>query len=330
VADESPAVLREIAVAMRDVPLAQSQSILTQLARRYDGHDRAYLEAWGIGATGKEEELWNALHTNGAGKDPLNWSDAFARLTWRLHPKAAVAAVKVRALSDKLSAAERKIALDTLAFIPDASAAHAMLAVAGDKASPAHADAMWWLIKRSTEEWSSFGIPAELKKAGIFDPEAAKLVTIQTPPAIPSTIKVDDVMKLQGNAKNGSSLVVRCVMCHQFNNQGVEFGPTLQGWGLSQPSEVIAQALIEPSKDIAHGFEGMEIVTKDGITIHGLVLAEGDILIVRSMGGQTQFVARNRIKSRRKLDRSMMMSATMLGMTAQDVADVVAYLRQAE
>jgi len=30
------------------------------------------------------------------------------------------------------------------------------------------------------------------------------------------------------------------------------------------------------------------------------------------------------------MDRSLMMSATMLGMTAQDVADIVAYMRQAE
>jgi putative heme-binding domain-containing protein len=61
-----------------------------------------------------------------------------------------------------------------------------------------------------------------------------------------------------------------------------------------------------------------------------MVLSEGDILIVRSMGGQTQFVAKEKISSRKKMDRSLMMSATMLGMTAQDVADIVAYLRQAE
>ena len=56
-------------------------------------------------------------------------------------------------------------------------------------------------------------------------------------------------------------------------------------------------------------------------------LAEGDILIVRSMGGQTQFIPRARIKSRGKLPHSLMLSATQLGMTPQEVADVVAYLR---
>jgi putative heme-binding domain-containing protein len=186
------------------------------------------------------------------------------------------------------------------------------------------------LINRSTNDWASYGITTELKNQGIFDPTSAKLITIETPPAIPSNIKLEEVLKLKGDAKQGSSLVVRCVMCHQLNNQGVEFGPNLQGWGISQPTDIIAQALIEPSKDIAHGFDGMEIVTKDGIKIHGMILAEGDILIVRSMGGQTQFVPKERIASKKKMDRSLMMSATMLGMSAQDVADIVAYLRQAE
>jgi len=326
--DESPAVRREVAVAMRDVPLAQSLNILVELAKRYNGKDRSYLEAWGIGCAGKEAEVWAALKV--VEGDALEWTDAFAQLTWRLHPVAAVPDVQKRAASAKLIPVQRKLALDTLAFTPDASAARAMLAVAKDKEAPVHADAMWWLIKRSTEDWAQFGIAGELKKQGIFDPAAAKLVTIETPPAIPSTINLEEVMKLKGDAKNGSSLMVRCVMCHQLNNQGVEFGPSLQGWGLSQPSEIVAQAIIEPSKDIAHGFDGMEIVTKDGVKIHGMVLAEGDILIVRSMGGQTQFVPKDRIASRKKMDRSLMMSATMLGMTAQNVADLVAYLRQAE
>ena len=43
--------------------------------------------------------------------------------------------------------------------------------------------------------------------------------------------------------------------------------------------------------------------------------------------GATVHVAKSRIKSRRKLDKSMMLSATQLGLNAQEVADIVAYLR---
>jgi putative membrane-bound dehydrogenase-like protein len=327
--DASPAVRREVAVAMRDMPAAQSFNILVELAKRYDGKDRSYLEAWGLGCSGKEAPVWSELKKIMDG-NALDWSEKFARLTWRLHPVEAVGDLEARATSGKLSPAERRLALDTLAFIKDASAARAMLAAAKDKASPVHADAMWWLVNRSTNDWAEFGITGELKKQGIFDPDAVKLITIETPPPMPSAITVDDVMKLKGDVQHGQSLTVRCVMCHQLNGQGVEFGPNLQGWGISQPSEIIAQALIEPSKDIAHGFDGVSITCKDGTKIDGMVLSEGDILIIRSMGGQTQFVAKEKIASRRKMDRSLMMSATMLGMTAQDVADIVAYLRQAE
>ncbi|MGV3664469.1 MAG: PVC-type heme-binding CxxCH protein [Prosthecobacter sp.] len=327
VADDSRAVRAEIAVAMRDVPYEQSKMILTEIAKRNGVEDRSYLEAFGIGCAGKEAAVWNDLKAKAGFADPLEWSPSFAQITWRLHPAEAAADLQARAASTKLTHHERKLALDTLAFIPAAPAAKAVLALAKDKESPLHADVMWWLVKRSTDDWAEFGIAEELKKEGIFDPESAKLISIVTPPVVPSAVKVEDVMKLTGNAKNGSQIVTRCVMCHQINGQGVEFGPSLDGWGLSQPSEIVAQALIEPSKDIAHGYDGVELTLKDGSQIHGMLLTEGKIMIIRSMGGQNQYVPQSRVKSRKKLDRSMMLSATQLGLNAQDVADVVAFLR---
>jgi putative heme-binding domain-containing protein len=328
----SAAVRAEIAVSLRDAEAGKALPILTELAKRFDGKDRSYLEALGLGAKGKEAAAWqvlNAIESKKTGGDPLKWSDAFARITWRLHPKGAVEPVKARALSAELSSAQRKLAMDTLAFTPDASAAQAMLAIAKDKTSPLAADALLWLIKRSTDDWSTFGIAEELKKQGVFDPDKAKLVSIVTPPPPPADglPAVADVLKLTGNAKNGASVATRCVMCHEISGQGVEFGPSLTGWGRSQPSEVIAEALINPSKDIAHGYEGQEIITRDGITIHGMILSEGDILIIRCMGGQTQFIPKSRIKSRSKLTHSLMLGATQLAMTPQEIADVVAFLR---
>lgn len=324
----NPAVRSEVAVSLRDADARKAVPILVEIAKRYDGKDRSYLEAWGIGCAGKEEPVWQVIST-ALGGDPLKWSDKLASLTWRLHPKAAIPALRTRLLAASLTPPQRKLAMESLAFIPDSGAAHAMLAAAKDKTSPISADALWWVIKRSTDEWATFGLAGELKKQGVFDPDRAKLMSIVTPPPtpadkIPSTA---EVLKLAGNAKNGASIATRCVMCHEVNGQGVEFGPALTGWGKSQPSEVIAEALLNPSKDIAHGYDGQEIVTKDGVTIHGMVLSEGDILIVRSIGGQTQFVPKSRIKSRRPLDHSLMISATQLGMTPQDVADVVAFLR---
>ena len=72
---------------------------------------------------------------------------------------------------------------------------------------------------------------------------------------------------------------------------------------------------------------GTEIKTKDGMTIQGMLIKEGDPLMMRSMGGITQIIPADRVAARRRMADSLMMSAAQLGLTAQDVADLVAFLR---
>ena len=43
-----------------------------------------------------------------------------------------------------------------------------------------------------------------------------------------------------------------------------------------------------PSEEIAHGYESVELKTKDGVTIQGVLIKEGDPLMMRSMGGITK------------------------------------------
>ena len=321
--DVSAAVRRDFAASLRDTAADQAVPVLVELARGFDGADRSYLAAWGIGCTGKEAAVWTALSKS------MEWNDKLAWLAWRLHTKDAVGAVKARALNAKLTPAQRKLAVDTLAFIRDADAARALVEVAKDKASPVLGDAMWWLINRSTNDWASFGVAEMLKSEGILDPAKIKLTAVVSPepPPADKVPKVEDVLKLTGDAKNGATVVQRCFMCHQINGQGVDFGPGLTGWGASQPTEVIVEAILYPSKDIAHGFEGSSIVTKDGTRIDGIILTDGPFVMIKSMAGLTQIVPKELIKSKTKMDRSLMMGAVQLGLTPQEVADVVAYLR---
>jgi hypothetical protein len=46
------------------------------------------------------------------------------------------------------------------------------------------------------------------------------------------------------------------------------------------------------------------------------------------MGGLTQTVPKAKIKSKKSLGRSLMMSATQLGLTAQECADLAAFLKK--
>lgn len=181
--DSAPAVRREVAVALRDVAPEAAMPVLLELARRYDGKDRVYLEAVGVGAEGKEDALWAKL-SQAQPKDPTKWPRAFVDFTWRLHPAAAVPALQARAMASTLSPAERERALVALAFVPHADAARAVLALAEDK-EPARRDlassALRLAVQRSDAEWKAYGVAEHIrhiagaseKPAG--DPEVEKL-----------------------------------------------------------------------------------------------------------------------------------------------------------
>lgn len=329
VRDADAGVRREVALSLRDRSAAESLDLLVELARGYDGEDRSYLEAWGTGATGKEVALYDRLRRDlNIPTDPLAWSPSFARLAWRLHVPAAVADLQARAASTRLSIEERRLALDTIAFIDDPAASTATLALAAPD-SPLREPATWWLLNRMSNSWASHDLLPRLKTAGIYDPDAITLQAV-TVPAAPDdlpVLTVDQVARLTGNAQRGREAANQCLMCHTIGGAGAELGPALDGWGRGKSAEVIAAALIDPNAEIALGFGGTEIRTKDGLLIQGLLLKQGEPLMMRSMGGITQIIPSDRVAARRNMGTSLMMSAAQLGLTAQDVADVVAFLR---
>jgi putative membrane-bound dehydrogenase-like protein len=327
--DKDPGVRREVALSMRDQPAAKSLDILVEIARGYDGEDRSYLEALGTGATGKEAALYDRLRREpGVGADPLTWSPTFARLAWRLHVPAAVPDLLARAQSPKLSLADRRLAVDTLAFVNDAAASKAMLTLAAPD-SAVREPATFWLLNRLSNDWASYDVGPALKTAGIYDPDTITLRESVVPPApadLPE-ISVEESARLTGDAARGKTTATRCLMCHAIGGTGADLGPALDGWGRGKSADVVATALIRPSAEIALGYEGMELRTKDGLTIQGVMVKEGDPLMIRNMGGATQIIPASRVANRRRMKESLMMSAAQLGLTAQDVADLIAFLR---
>jgi putative heme-binding domain-containing protein len=151
-------------------------------------------------------------------------------------------------------------------------------------------------------------------------------MVVPKPSADLPELSIDEIVRLNGNASRGKETVARCLMCHSVGGTGAEVGPALDGWAVGKSAEVIARAIVQPGAEIAHGYDGTEIRTKDGLTIQGLLIKQGDPLMMRSMGGITQVIPEDRVASRRRMQESLMMSGAQLGLTAQDVADLVAFL----
>ena len=177
--DLSPAVRREVAVALRDVSWPDARDLLLALAEQYDGRDRFQLEAIGLGCDGKEEALYPLLLTRLDGGDPLRWSEPLANLVWRLHPVACVPAVAQRAGATSLSAAARKQAVDTLAFIPDRTAADAVLVLATSGPEDVRATALWWARFRAGNDWKKFDVAARLPDSKASTAERALQAKVQ-------------------------------------------------------------------------------------------------------------------------------------------------------
>jgi len=328
--DPSPAVRREVALSMRDVPFYSSKEILLALAAGYDGKDRNYLEAWGIGATGKEGPLYTALAAAQTEHDATKWPQAYSDLVWRLTPRDAVPAFAARASAANLGVAERTKATTALGFIPAPEAATALLEVAQHGGADIKQNpALWWLINYKDSRWAGAGIDAELKRRGLYDPDAVTIneVTVPMPPEKSALPAVADIVKLRGDAKRGAVAAGACLLCHRIQGQGVDYAPAIDGFASRQTRDVVITAIVNPSNDIAHGYEGSEITLTDGRKIHGMILSGGNPLIVQSSGGVTQMIPAAQVKERKRLGRSLMLSADQLGLSAQQVADIVAYLR---
>jgi putative heme-binding domain-containing protein len=326
--DTDPGVRREVALSMRDRPTAVALPILADVARRFDGKDRSYLEALGTGATGKEAALYELLrHEMGSG-DARTWSDALDWIAWRLHPPTAIDALARRAAATTLSLEQRRRAMDAIAFIRTRAASTEMVELAA-RPGPLKEPATWWVLNRMSNDWAGHDLPPTLKRRGIFDPDTVTLQNAVVPPRDPAAhaVALADVVALQGDAARGKDGFARCTMCHAMGGVGAEVGPALDGWTRGKSMPIIAAAIIDPDAGIAHGYAGTTIHTTDGLTIEGLLIKEGDPLMVRSMGNLTQVIPAARVKARERLPRSLMMGAAELGMTAQDVADVIAFLK---
>lgn len=159
--DPSAVVRREVAVALRDIPLEKMQNIAVDLASQYDGQDRYYLEAIGLALTNKEEKIYPVLQAQ-LGGEPLSWNPRFADLAWRLHPKAAIPALKQRAGAAGLSDDQRQKAIVALGFVKDQSAVDAMAELMASNVKGVKDQAIWWLNYRKANDWSAFTMPADL------------------------------------------------------------------------------------------------------------------------------------------------------------------------
>lgn len=164
--DPSPAVRREVIIALAGLPFRETKDLLLALAEGYNGEDRWYLEALGKTLEGSESDFYPLMmeKLNARNISPAKWDERVASLVWRLHPAEAVTALKIRASASGLPADERSRALTALAFIHTPEAVRAMISLSGDTNKLVSEQATYWLSFREGNDWFALW---DWRKSGI-------------------------------------------------------------------------------------------------------------------------------------------------------------------
>ncbi len=176
--DTSPAVRREVAIALRDVPYVDCRRMLLNLVNGYDGQDRYYLNALGIAADSKEEALFNDMRP-ALPTDPAEWDQQTANLVWEFHPASAAGLLKKRAQAQNLTADARRQSVVALGFIKSPQAAKAMVELTKSTDKDVADQAAYWTGFRRGNDWATLLNWEEIMPAKVSPDEQKMLAKRQ-------------------------------------------------------------------------------------------------------------------------------------------------------
>jgi len=118
-----------------------------------------------------------------------------------------------------------------------------------------------------------------------------------------------------------------CGACHQAHGVGVAVGPALAGEA-KQPEETLLVSILAPSAQITGGYTTYTLLTTGGQVFTGLLAADtASSVTLKQQEGKTQTVLRKEIESLVASPVSLMPESLGKALSPQDVADILAWLR---
>jgi putative membrane-bound dehydrogenase-like protein len=200
--DESAAVRREGLLLLRDTPTAKAAPLIVELAKRYDGKDRFYLEAINI-ALGQDPARRNAVLGDFARQFP-KWDERVASLVWGLTPPNLLPLLRQRLADAKTTAKERREILDTLAGSSEPDAGSVVLkALREDKSDEVRERAAGLLQAHLAGKWKVLRESRDLQQAiaDLLKQAKTRLAALALIGAAEDAHFEGEVTDLAGNAK---------------------------------------------------------------------------------------------------------------------------------
>ncbi|MBS0204337.1 MAG: HEAT repeat domain-containing protein [Planctomycetes bacterium] len=119
---------------------------------------------------------------------------------------------------------------------------------------------------------------------------------------------------------------VSCRRCHKIDGNGGDVGPDLSRIGLDKNREYLLEAIIDPNKQIARGFETVILQMEDGLVHAGIIKSDdGTRVSVQKPDGSMVTLDKARIEDR-AVGKSGMPEDLIKKLSKSDIRDLVEFL----
>jgi putative heme-binding domain-containing protein len=136
------------------------------------------------------------------------------------------------------------------------------------------------------------------------------------------------VKELTGNTDKGVALFRQsCMISHRLKGEGNNIGPDL-GTVADKSIDMLLVAILDPNEALEAKYVNYTAVIKDGREASGVIAAETpNSVTIRNAGGVEEVILRPDIKELKSSGVSLMPEGFENGLTPQDMADLIAYIR---
>ena len=147
-----------------------------------------------------------------------------------------------------------------------------------------------------------------------------------------NVIEPSTILELVGNVERGERLFsnateVQCIGCHRIEDHGRVVGPDLSKIGATNDRGQLLESILYPSKKVDVRYLLHVVEVSDGRVISGLLIRSDDMgIVIRDAQGTETAIPHDEIDMLAPQQKSMMPELLLRDLTAQQVADLLAFL----
>jgi putative heme-binding domain-containing protein len=250
----------------------------------------------------------------------------------------------------------RSSAADVLARSKLETAQLVSLGEAFHEAGPLEADRLLPAYKDCADESVGLALVAALKDSSALAGlriDALKTNLVKFPPVVQkqaeelyAIINVDAAKQKEklesllaslkpGDIRRGQAIFnstkAACAACHPFGYLGGNVGPDLTRIGQIRQERDLLESIVFPSASLVRSYESVVVLTKSGKSHNGLVKKDSADEVILATGPKEEVrITKDEIEEMRPSTVSVMPSGLDQQLSPQDLADLIAFLKNAK